>query len=154
MAQLSNISLSPPRLDSNPQGSLTESQIVLMDEAHYMSDAQLKFFKARLSAVEEMLEARMKTSADDIAAGVAEADPIDRASAEEEHQMAIASRARDLEQLAEVQTALARIVTGDFGWCVETGEMIGIGRLLVCPTAVLCIEAQQRREAKKSRYRS
>lgn len=119
-----------------------------------MNGPQLQFFKARLMAVEEMLEARMRTSADEISAGVVEADPVDRASAEEEHQMAIASRARDLEQLAEVQAALARIIAGDFGWCVETGEMIGIGRLLVCPTAFLCIEAQQRREAKKSRYRS
>ena len=83
----------------------------------------------------------------------AEADPVDRASVEEEHQLAIAVRARDASQLVEVRAALRRIEAGDFGWCIETGDMIGVGRLLVCPTTTLCVEAQQRRESLTTRYR-
>ena len=48
---------------------------------------------------------------------------------------------------------LRRIEAGDFGWCIETGDMIGVGRLLVCPTTTRCVEAQQRRESLTTRYR-
>ena len=133
---------------------LTEQQIVHMDDAHYMSESQKQFFRSRLAALSELLLARSRETAAEIAIGAAGADPVDRASAEEEHQLAIAARARDADQLLEVQAALKRIDSDDFGWCVETGEMIGVGRLLICPTTVFCVEAQQRRESSKSRYRS
>lgn len=154
MSQLFSSKLARPPRKGARNALITEEQIVLMDESHYMSQAQLDFFKARLVAVEEMLIARMRSGADEIATSAAEADPADRASAEEEHQLAIAARARDRDQLVQVQAALARIESGDFGWCIETGEMIGVERLLVCPTALLCVEAQQRRESKQSRFRS
>jgi DnaK suppressor protein len=132
---------------------LTETQIVQMDKAQYMSEAQKQFFRARLGAIEEMLRARAHASAAEIATCEAGADPVDRASAEEEHQLAIKARARDAEQLIEVRAALARIDADEFGWCVETGEMIGLGRLLICPTTTMCVEAQQRRETRAARYR-
>jgi DnaK suppressor protein len=135
-------------------GLLTENEILHMEDASYMSEAQKQFFRGRLVAVEELLQARSRDAAAEIASAAAGADPIDRASAEEEHQLAIAARARDADQLLEVRAALKRIDTDEFGWCIETGEMIGVGRLLICPTALLCVEAQQRREDKKSRYRS
>lgn len=134
--------------------ALNETQIVSMGEASYMDEAQKQFFRARLIAIEEMLQARSREAAAEIAVSATGADPIDRASAEEEHQLALAARARDSEQLLEVRAALKRIDTDEFGWCVETGDMIGVGRLLVCPTATLCVEAQQRRESKTTRYRS
>lgn len=133
---------------------LTEKQIVHMDDAHYMSESQKHFFRTRLAALGELLLARSRETAAEIAVGASGADPVDRASAEEEHQLAIAARARDAVQLLEVQAALNRIDFDDFGWCVETGEMIGVGRLLICPTTVFCVEAQQRRESNKTRYRS
>lgn len=140
--------------DRTPVPALNEMQIVSMGESNYMDEAQKQFFRARLVAIEEMLQARSREAAAEIAVPAAGADPIDRASAEEEHQLALAARARDSEQLLEVRAALNRIETDDFGWCAETGEMIGVGRLLVCPTTTLCVEAQQRRESKTTRYRS
>lgn len=133
---------------------LTDAQMIQMDDALYMGDAQKQFFRERLLALEDMLVARSRETAAEIAVAAAGADPIDRASAEEEHQLAIAGRARDSQQLLEVRAALRRIDTDDFGFCLETGEAIGVGRLLVCPTTTLCVEAQQRRENQTSRYRS
>lgn len=133
--------------------ALTEAQIVCMDDAHYMSDAQKQFFRDRLTTLQEVLQARSRESAAEIAIVSTAADPVDRASAEEEHQIAITARARDADQLIEVRAALTRIDADEFGWCDETGDTIGIGRLLICPTTTLCVEAQQRRECKTSQYR-
>lgn len=64
---------------------LTEKQIVHMDDAHYMSESQKQFFRSRLAALSELLLAMSRESAAEIAVGAAGADPVDRASAEEEH---------------------------------------------------------------------
>ena len=94
-------------------------------------------------ALEESLQSRAKLSAAEIRDSNAGADPIDRAIAEEEHQLAIAARVRDAAQLLDVRAALKRIEADEFGWCAETGEMIGVGRLLICPTTTLCVEARE-----------
>lgn len=133
---------------------LTEMQILRMNHEEYMGEAHKSCFQALLVALEELLEARARSSAAEIAVATTGADPIDRASAEEEHQLAIAARVRDAAQLLQVRAALRRIDADEFGWCEETGDMIGIGRLLACPTTTLCVEAQQRRESKTTRYRS
>ena len=131
---------------------LTEKQILQMDN-EYMGEAQKNCFRALLVAQEEQMAARARSSSAEIASGSTEADPIDRASAEEEHQLAIAARSRDAAQLIEVRAALRRIEADEFGWCADTGGMIGLGRLLICPTTTLCVEAQQRRESQTTRYR-
>ena len=131
-----------------------EKQIVSMGEKSYMDETQKLFFRKRLVAIEEMLVARSREAAAEIAVSATGADPFDRASAEEEHQLALTARSRDSEQLLEVRAAIRRIDDDEFGWCAETGEMIGVGRLLICPTTTLCVEAQQRRESKTTRYRS
>lgn len=132
---------------------LTEAQALAMPEADYMNSAQLDFFKSRLEAIEVDLLDKAARADVEIAVGATGADPVDRASAEEEHRMALASRARDAEQLIEVRAALTRIAAGDFGYCSETGEPIGVARLLVRPTTVLTTEAQQRQETMSRRFR-
>ena len=133
---------------------LNEAQILRMSHDEYMCEAQKQCFQALLVALEKTLEARARSSSAEIAVATTGADPIDRASAEEEHQQALASRARDAAQLVQVRAALKRIDADEFGWCEETGDMIGVGRLLACPTTTLCVEAQQRLEIKTTRYRS
>lgn len=135
-----------------PLPQLTEAEISIGDE-HYMGEAEKECFRKLLVAMAESLETRTRESAAEIAIGTAGADPVDRASAEEEHQLAIGGRVRDAAQLLQVRAALQRIDADEFGWCVETGEMIGVGRLLACPTTMLCVEAQQRGETNTSRYR-
>lgn len=133
---------------------LTEAQIRRMHGEKYMGAAHKRCFRAMLFALEKLLEARARFSAAEIASGSIGADPIDRASAEEERQLAIGARVRDAAQLVEVRAALKRLDADEFGWCIETGDEIGLGRLLICPTTTLCVEAQQRSESKTSRYRS
>lgn len=132
---------------------ITEAELMGMDEAEYMSSEQLAFFKAKLDAQAEMLASRARFAATELAIASSGADPADRASAEEEHTLALSNRVRDAAQLLEVRAALRRIESGEFGWCDQTGEMIGIRRLLACPTTVLSIEAQTRAEDHQRRYK-
>jgi len=132
---------------------LTEAEISEMGDTHYMNAEQKRFFRDRLIASETLLRDRTREAATEIATAAVGADPVDRASAEEEHQLAIGARVRDASRLLEIRAALARLEADEYGWCLETGEKIGVSRLLISPTITLCVEAQQRHEDKKSRYR-
>ena len=79
-------------------------------------------------------------------------DPADRATLEEEHALELRTRDRERKLLKKIDQALARIDDGSYGYCEETGEPIGIQRLLARPTATLTIEAQERREMKQKLY--
>lgn len=109
--------------------------IQAMPDAHYMGIVQLAFFKSRLLMLEQILQVRVRGADVAIKNGAAGADPVDRATAEEIHTMALTGRARDASQLIAVRAAMAGIELGEFGYCKESGEPIGVKRLLVCPTA-------------------
>ncbi len=79
-------------------------------------------------------------------------DPADRATIEEEHALELRTRDRERKLLKKVEQSLARIESGDYGWCEETGEPIGVPRLLARPTATLSLEAQQRRELRQKLF--
>jgi DnaK suppressor protein len=79
-------------------------------------------------------------------------DPADRATIEEEHALELRTRDRERKLLKKIHQSLARIDSGDYGWCEETGDPIGIPRLLARPTATLSLEAQQRRELRQKLY--
>jgi DnaK suppressor protein len=79
-------------------------------------------------------------------------DPADRATIEEEHALELRTRDRERKLLKKIAQAIARIDAGDYGFCDETGEPIGLGRLLARPTATLSLEAQQRRELKQKMF--
>jgi RNA polymerase-binding protein DksA len=96
-----------------------------------MDESQKRCFRALLVALQELLEARTRSSAAEIAIGSARADPADRASAEEQHELALAARVRDAAQLVDLRAALKRIEADEFGWCTEAGDMILVGRLLI-----------------------
>ena len=74
-------------------------------------------------------------------------DPADRATIEEEHALELRTRDRERKLLKKIEQSIQRIDMGDYGYCDETGEPIGLGRLLARPTATLSLEAQQRRES-------
>jgi DnaK suppressor protein len=75
-----------------------------------------------------------------------EPDPNDRASMEEEFSFELGIRDRERKLLRKIDEALTRIDNKTYGWCQETGEPIGLLRLLARPTATLCLEAQERHE--------
>ena len=79
-------------------------------------------------------------------------DPADRATIEEEHALELRTRDRERKLLKKIDQSIAQIDSGDYGYCTETGEPIGIGRLLARPTATLSLEAQQRRELKQKMF--
>ena len=131
---------------------LSEAQIMKMGEKDYMSAAQLAFFKARLQQLEKDLLKNAGETTEHLRETVLVPDPADRATIEEEHALELRTRDRERKLLKKVQQSIASIDTGDYGWCEETGEPIGIPRLLARPTATLSLEAQQRRELKQKLY--
>ncbi len=131
---------------------LTEEQILAMGEQDYMNSAQLAFFKARLQQLEKDLLRNAGETTEHLRETVLVPDPADRATIEEEHALELRTRDRERKLLKKVQQSLLSIESGDYGWCEETGEPIGIPRLLARPTATLSLEAQQRRELKQKLY--
>jgi DnaK suppressor protein len=135
------------------QGALlTEEQLLQMSEKDYMNAAQLAFFRDRLQQLERDLLRNAGETTEHLRETVLVPDPADRATIEEEHALELRTRDRERKLLKKVQQSLASLDTGDYGWCEETGEPIGIPRLLARPTATLSLEAQQRRELKQKLY--
>ena len=79
-------------------------------------------------------------------------DPVDRATIEEEHALELRTRDRERKLLVKIEESLTRIRQGEYGYCEETGEPIGLRRLLARPTATLSLEAQERREKRQKMF--
>ena len=132
--------------------ALTEADIVKMPEKDYMNAAQLEFFKAKLLALKADLLLHANETTEHLRENVLVPDPADRATIEEEHALELRTRDRERKLLKKVEQALARIESGDYGWCEETGEPIGVSRLVARPTANLSLEAQERRELRQKLF--
>ncbi len=79
-------------------------------------------------------------------------DPNDRATQESEFSLELRTRDRERKLIRKIEEAIKRIEDGSYGYCVETGEEIGIKRLEARPVATLCVEAQERRERREKQY--
>ncbi len=130
----------------------TEEELLNMPDAAYMNVDQLAFFKFRLQQMEKELLANAGETTEHLRETVIVPDPADRATIEEEHALELRTRDRERKLLKKVQSSLAAIESGEYGFCEETGEAIGIPRLLARPTATLSLEAQQRREMKQKLF--
>lgn len=131
---------------------LTEQELLAMPEKDYMNDRQLAFFRHRLQEMEKELRSNAGETTEHLRETVVVPDPADRATIEEEHALDLRTRDRERKLLKKVQAAIQRIDSGDYGWCEETGEPIGVARLLARPTATLSLEAQMRREIRQKMY--
>ena len=132
---------------------LTEAELLAMPEAEYMNDKQLDFFRARLQALKDDLLSNAGETTEHLREDTTIVpDPADRATIEEEHALELRTRDRERKLLKKISQSLARIDAGDYGFCDETGEPIGLGRLMARPTASLSLEAQQRRELKQKMF--
>lgn len=133
---------------------LTDQDILKMSEEDYMNEVQLEFFKLKLlSQEQEILEnAKKTTQAFQEQETNYIADPSDRATIEEEYALELRSRDRERKLLQKIRKALYMIDTGDYGYCEDTGEAIGVKRLIARPTATLTIEAQERREKMQKHF--
>ena len=149
----------PPSKKSLQRGSmasksktLTEAELVKMPKSDYMNAAQLRFFRERLVALQKELRDNAGATTEHLRELSFAPDPADRATLEEEHALELRTRDRERKLLKKIDQALARIDDGSYGYCEETGDPIGIQRLLARPTATLTIEAQERREMKQKMY--
>ncbi|MEW6707950.1 MAG: RNA polymerase-binding protein DksA [Pseudomonadota bacterium] len=132
---------------------LTEAELLAMPESEYMNEKQLDFFRARLQALKDDLLSNAGETTEHLREDTSIVpDPADRATIEEEHALELRTRDRERKLLKKIAQSLARIDSGDYGFCDETGEPIGLGRLIARPTATLSLEAQQRREMKQKMF--
>lgn len=130
----------------------TQAELLNMPESDYMNEAQQAFFKHLLKEREAQLRSNAGETAEHLRENSIVPDPADRATIEEEHAFELRTRDRERKLLKKVQEALRRLENGEYGWCEETGDPIGIPRLLARPTATLSLEAQQRRELRQKLY--
>ena len=131
---------------------LTAEEILKMPDDDYMNAQQLEFFRRRLTDLEKDLRANADQTTVNLRETTVVPDPADRATIEEEHALELRTRDRERKLLKKVQAAIKRIDDGDYGYCEETGDPIGVARLMARPTATLSLEAQQRRELKQKMY--
>ena len=132
---------------------LTEAELLAMPEAEYMNEQQLDFFRVRLQAQKDDLLSNAGETTEHLREDTTIVpDPADRATIEEEHALELRTRDRERKLLKKISQALNLLETGEYGFCDETGEPIGLPRLLARPTATLSLEAQQRRELKQKMF--
>lgn len=131
---------------------LTAEEILKMPDDDYMNAQQLEFFRRRLTDLEKELRANADQTTVNLRETTVVPDPADRATIEEEHALELRTRDRERKLLKKVQAAIKRIDDGDYGYCEETWDPIGVARLMARPTATLSLEAQQRRELKQKMY--
>lgn len=132
---------------------MTDAEIIAMPDSEYMNEKQMAYFRLKLSQLRaDMLANAGQTTENLREDTVVVPDPADRATIEEEHALELRTRDRERKLLKKIEQSIGRIDAGDYGYCDETGEPIGVGRLLARPTATLSLEAQQRRELKQKMF--
>ncbi len=146
-----------PKLANNwktkPVEELLDVEVLSMPDSEYMNDKQLAFFRHKLALLKQDMHNNAGETTEHLREDtVVVPDPADRATIEEEHALELRTRDRERKLLKKIEQSIARIDAGDYGYCDETGEAIGVGRLLARPTATLSLEAQQRRELKQKMF--
>lgn len=120
----------------------------------YMNDEQLEHFRQILTAWKRELMYEVDRTVHHMQDEAANfPDPNDRATQESEFGLELRTRDRERKLLRKIDSALARIDDGSYGFCEETGEEIGLKRLEARPVATLCVEAQERRELAERQFR-
>ena len=163
--QMNNLGLDVPRvpLKADPKlanawkskagHELLEAEVLAMPESEYMNEKQLDYFRATLKKLKDDLLSNAGETTEHLREDTSIVpDPADRATIEEEHALELRTRDREHKLLKKISQSLSRIESGDYGFCDETGEPIGLGRLIARPTATLSLEAQQRRELKQKMF--
>ena len=132
---------------------LSEPEVLAMPDSEYMNEKQLEFFRLKLQALKDDLLSNAGETTEHLREDTSIVpDPADRATIEEEHALELRTRDRERKLLKKISQSLGRIESGEYGFCDETGEPIGLGRLIARPTATLSLEAQQRRELKQKMF--
>ncbi|ARS52620.1 RNA polymerase-binding protein DksA [Kushneria konosiri] len=130
----------------------TEEELLAMPAEDYMNDAQLEYFRQLLLKERKEVETTLEEMRGSIGMAESSGDDSDRAASEEELRYTLRQADRETRLWRKINATLDRIDEGDYGFCEETGEPIGLKRLLLRPTATLSIEAKQRQEQQENHY--
>ena len=125
---------------------LTEQELLAMPEDDYMNEAQAEFFATMLRSMYDEISVEVGESKQELSRIEDNHDPLDTASRTEMQQLELRKMERLTKLLHKIESSLRDIEKGDYGYCRESGEPIGLRRLLARPTATLSIEAKQRQE--------
>lgn len=131
---------------------LTEEEILAAPEEDYMNDEQLAFFRQHLLEMRQSLEHGNKSDEETRLDAERAADESDRATQEEQYWIQVRMKERETNLIRDIDKSLHRIRIGEYGFCEDTGEEIGIKRLLIRPTSRYTAEAQARRELQTRQY--
>lgn len=125
------------------------------EKEKYMNPVMLEYFRQKLSKwkLEIVREADALLQELQDEGGMQEPDITDRASAETEVALELRARDRQRKLISKIDEALERIERGEYGYCEETGEPIGVRRLEARPVATLSVEAQERHERMERTHR-
>lgn len=132
---------------------LTREELLQAPEDDYMSPLQLEFFRKMLEDLRQETMDNIEDAKQRLANPPESNDEADRASYEEESRMLLRIVDRERKLLPKIEAAMRRIKSGEYGFCLESGEPIGIPRLLARPTAELCAEVKILNERRESFFR-
>jgi DnaK suppressor protein len=131
---------------------LSEEDVLAAPDKDYMNEAQLAFFRRKLIELRDQLLQNADDTGEHLRENEVTTDPSDRATLEEEYTLELRTRDRERKLLKKVEKSIRLIDDGSYGFCEETGEPIGVARLIARPTATLSLEAQERRERVQKMY--
>ncbi|CAI0780775.1 RNA polymerase-binding protein DksA [Serratia liquefaciens] len=132
---------------------LNQQQLLAMPESDYMNPTQRAFFRQRLLEEQQKLLQHIDALKRDIDSGEVSGDEADKAAREEDLRLLFRQLDRESRLLPKISAALTRLYNGDYGYCRESGEPIGLARLLLRPTAELSIEAKTAQEMREPHLR-
>lgn len=136
-----------------PQSSKEEQKLLAMSPADYMNAQQLAFFQRRLQQDKQELLMHIDQLKTGLQWGDNQGDEADKALREEELRLLLRQIDRESRLLPKIDAALLRIRNGEYGYCQESGDPIGLPRLLLRPTAELSIDVKMTREMKEAAWR-
>ncbi|QEY65658.1 RNA polymerase-binding protein DksA [Metapseudomonas lalkuanensis] len=136
-----------------PDTLLNREELLALPAEDYMNEAQRAFFRDLLERQREELRQRIDTEFGALREVEPVSDESDLASREEQRLWQLRLLEREKRLLDKIDQSLNRLASGEYGWCEESGEPIGLRRLLLRPTATLCLEAKQRQEQQERHQR-
>jgi|TARA_R100001143_G_scaffold30013_11_gene29398 DnaK suppressor protein len=131
---------------------MDEKALLAANEADYMNAEQLIFFDNRLQQLRTETLDEITAIKTQMLGNSQVSDVLDRAQQEEESQIALRIADRKRQLIPKIDAARQRIRSGEYGYCLQTGEPIGIERLLIRPTAEYCTDVKTINEQKEGLY--
>lgn len=130
--------------------SLVPPEYVPSDDEGYMNEQQLAYFQLLLLEWKRSIHSAAGQTLQSLADGpIREADLNDRASSETDWGIELRTRDRQRKLVSKIDSALRRIVEGEYGYCEVTGDPIGLRRLIARPVATMTVEAQEAHERRE-----